>query len=80
MRGFLKSPASLPTLFTLIAVMVFAVGCDSKSGPSGDKQGTDTRPEVSALQTPLGLTGTRGTGPDVPVISSMSTCDEIELL
>ncbi|MHC4473600.1 MAG: Kelch repeat-containing protein, partial [Planctomycetota bacterium] len=68
MRGASKSPAFLSLLITLAAVSLFASGCTQNSAGGGDKKGTDSKPVIAALQTPLGLTGTRGTGPDVPII------------
>ncbi|MCP4248185.1 MAG: hypothetical protein GY778_14160, partial [bacterium] len=51
---------------------VFAAGCGGGGGSqSGDRKGTDTKPRISGLQTPLGLQGTRGVGPNVALIYNL---------
>jgi Kelch motif protein len=49
----------------LAATLAFVAGCGGGGGSEGgDKEGTDTAPEIIGLQTPSGLQGTRGADPD----------------
>ena len=68
MRGAHRTPATL-LLLAFAAVTLLTAGCNRRHDKQGgDRHGKNSKPAISGLQTPLGVTGTRGTGPDVPVI------------
>ncbi|MEN8148749.1 MAG: kelch repeat-containing protein [Planctomycetota bacterium] len=70
MTGRLCTPRGVSIAVLLVASLFFAVGCGgggTKSG-SSDSSGKNTSAIVLGLQTPLGLQGTRGVGPEVTLI------------
>jgi len=70
MTGRLFAPRGVAVAVLLVASLFLAVGCGGggSSSGGGDTKGRDTTAVVLGLQTPLGLQGTRGVGPEVTVI------------
>ena len=70
MTGRLCAPRCAMIAVLLAASLFLAAGCGGggTKGGGGDSHGNDTTASVLGLQTPLGLQGTRGVGPEVTLI------------
>ena len=70
MTGRLLAPRGAAVAVLLVASLFLAIGCGGggSSGGGGDTKGRDSATVVLGLQTPLGLQGTRGVGPEITII------------
>ncbi|MHC4860792.1 MAG: kelch repeat-containing protein, partial [Planctomycetota bacterium] len=71
MRRIRRYPGLLSPLSFLLLASLILVSCSRNGGSKGNRKGKDSQASILKLQTPLGLTGTRGTGPDIPLVYNL---------
>ena len=69
MQLFFRNRGGVPVSVLLLTAALFAAGCGGGSSPDpGNRDGENTAPVVLGLQTPLGIQGTRGVGPNIQLV------------